>query len=146
MTRRSRKRREKQDADPPLAAMGDIAFLLIIFFILASNFAKEPPGKLELAKAPQLEILENTQVVVVIDDRDRIYMNGQEVDGAKTLELAVTELLEGVEESEKRVVQFKCDRNTSKAVFEPVIDALAKAGALIAIVGEEGDPREERRK
>ena len=56
------------------------------------------------------------------------------------LNTGVTALLDGIEEPEKRIVHFKCHHEASRNVFEPVIDSLAKAGALIAVVGEEGEP------
>ena len=125
---------------PSLASFGDIAFLLIIFFVLASDFAKEPPGKVDLAKSPELETLASAKVVVVIDKEDRVYLNGQEVYDPDSVEAAVLVKYENVTESSKRIVQFKCHRAATKATFEPIVGAIAKAGALIAVLGEEGDP------
>jgi biopolymer transport protein ExbD len=123
-----------------LASFGDIAFQLVIFFILSSTFAKEPQGKLELPKSPTLEILGEAEVFVLIDQDGQLWLNQYEVDTPKEIELGVTALLDGIEEPDKRIVHFKCHHEANRNVFEPVIDSLAKAGAMIAIVGEEGVP------
>ena len=141
MSRNRRKTRHNRAAiRPPLAAMGDIAFLLIIFFILASSFAKEPPAKLDLALSQKLDVLGSAKALVVIDKDNAIYFNSHEVDGVETIENSVMEIYKDVEEAELRIVHFKCHRDATKKIFEPVIDAIAKAGAMIAVVGEEGDP------
>ena len=121
-----------------LASFGDIAFQLVIFFVLLSTFAKEPRGKLELPKSPQLEVLAEAEVFVVIDDENKLWLNQYEVETPKEIEIGVQALLQGVEDPERRIVHFKCDHAATRNIFEPVIDSLAKAGALIAVVGEEG--------
>ena len=121
-----------------LASFGDIAFQLVIFFILASTFAKEPQGKLELPKSPVLDVLGEAEVFVLIDQDNQLWLNQYEVDTPKEIEIGVQALLDGIEEPEKRIVHFKCHHTAGRNVFEPVIDSLAKAGALIAVVGEEG--------
>ncbi len=158
-----RKRRNRYEVNTQFASFGDIAIQLVIFFILASHFAKEPSADLQLAKSEELKTLDTPKVLVVIDDRNRIYLNTEEVANAKAVENFLTSLFEqqeaenpepnrptgdggdeGTDAAEPglndRVVHFKCHRGAQKYVYEPVIDAIAKAGALIAVVGEEGDP------
>ena len=59
--RKSRKK-ERKPIPVPLTSMGDIAFLLIIFFMLASDFIKEPNLKVE---PPRSEHVKKTEVAVV---------------------------------------------------------------------------------
>ena len=49
------RRRKKPSLVLPLSSMGDIAFLLIIFFMLASNFMKTNKVELEKPLSPDLE-------------------------------------------------------------------------------------------
>ena len=49
------RKRKKPSLVLPLSSMGDIAFLLIIFFMLASNFMKTANVDLEEAHAADLE-------------------------------------------------------------------------------------------
>ena len=118
--------------------MGDIAFLLIIFFLLLSEFAKDKDLPIDL---PTSEQVQKTEAVVAarvaIDPEGVIYFDGDRVDNAKDVEWGVRALLSKTVADEQRHVQFKCDANLSKETFEPVLKAIAEAGGIIEAVGEE---------
>ena len=134
--RRQRKRgRFRKRVGAPLTSMGDIAFLLIIFFLLCSNFAKDP-ANLDPPKAVDLEQIEQSRVSVALDKNGDIYLNGSKVQDRDELESGVRALLEDVDSREERIVQFKCHNEITRAQFEPVLDAIASAGGLLAAVGE----------
>ena len=61
------RRRKKPSLVLPLSSMGDIAFLLIIFFMLASNFMKTSNVELEKPDAPSLEQQEPPKCSVLLD-------------------------------------------------------------------------------
>lgn len=115
--------------------MGDIAFLLIIFFMVCSRFAQEKV-KVQPPKALDADEMKENQVSVTIDEDGRIYFQGREVPGAETVEWGVRSLVEGKTKQQARMVMFRCDRSISKHVFEPVIEAIAKGGGLIAAIGD----------
>ena len=140
---RLRRRQRRLGVIVPLASMGDIAFLLIIFFIIASNFTKDPPVEMELARSMQVDTLAQARVLVVIDEEQRLWVNGEPRDSAEQIEWEVLALLEGRDEPEQRIVHLKVDRRAPKSVYEPVIAAIAKAGGMLAAVGEEGEARNE---
>ena len=132
---RKKKRRKVQ---VPVASMGDIAFLLIIFFLLLSEFAKDKDLPIDL---PASEQVKKTEAVVAariaIDSEGVIYFDGDRVDSAKDVEWGVRALLSKTVADEQRHVQFKCDASLSKETFEPVLKAIAEAGGIIEAVGEE---------
>ncbi|MDX1681577.1 MAG: biopolymer transporter ExbD [Phycisphaeraceae bacterium] len=130
---RRRRRRRRKPIAVPVASMGDIAFLLIIFFMVCSNFAKEKP--VELPTAPAIDRLDRTQISVQINEHGTIFINGQAVPDADAVEWGVGSLVtkRGLEDP---IVYFKCDRSVSRATFEPVLDALAAAGVKVASVGQ----------
>ncbi|MDP6523082.1 MAG: biopolymer transporter ExbD [Kiritimatiellia bacterium] len=138
-----KKRRKKKTAIiVPVASMGDIAFLLIIFFMVASNLARDrrnikPPRSVDAEK------LKQTQVTVSVDILGKIYLQGRELSSASEVESGVRELLANRTTKEQKTVIFKCDRKIKRDTFEPVIEAIAKAGGLLAAVGEKGEPVEE---
>lgn len=138
-----KKRRKKKAAIiVPVASMGDIAFLLIIFFMVASNLARDrqnikPPRSIDADK------LKQTQVTVSVDVLGKFYLQGREVTSADEVESGVRALLENRTTREQKTVIFKCDRSIKRDRFEPVIEAIAKAGGLLAAVGEKGEPVEE---
>lgn len=132
-----RRRRQKRDVIIPVASMGDIAFLLIIFFMVCSNFVKESAIKLEPPKAQDLETIKEVSVSVAISRDGKIFLNGQEIPDSQAVEWGVAALIKDKATVEGRTVRFKCDREIDKRVFEPVIEAIAKAGARITAIGKE---------
>ena len=120
----------------PLASMGDIAFLLTIFFILTSNFAKDDTRKIKPPSARELAQMENQKVSVSIDADGGIFFNGRPVASPATVEAGVAGFLVGKKETKDRMLVFRCDKGVDKKVFEPVLAAISKAGGVIAAVGE----------
>ena len=124
----------------PLASMGDIAFLLTIFFILTSNFAKDDTRKIKPPNARELAQLENQNVSVSIDADGGMFFNGRPVAAPATIEAGVAGFLAGKKDPQDRLVVFRCDKGVDKKVFEPVLAAISKAGGVIAAVGEASGP------
>jgi biopolymer transport protein ExbD len=120
----------------PLASMGDIAFLLTIFFILTSNFAKDDTRKIKPPNARELAQLENQNVSVSIDADGGVFFNGRPVASPATIEAGVAGFLAGKKEPKDRMVVFRCDQGVDKKVFEPVLAAISKGGGVIAAVGQ----------
>lgn len=119
----------------PIASMGDIAFLLIIFFMLASNFIKEAHVDLKEATSPDIDSLEEVKVSVSVDKEGQTWLQGKPCP-VDALEGGVSVLLK---ESEKKTVMLKVDRELKQEVYGPVLMALSKAGAEIALIGIKGD-------
>ena len=134
-----RSRRKKRKAIPvPIASMGDIAFLLIIFFLVCSEVSKEKSNlQVELPLSQYVEKVK-AQVVarVAVDETGVIYFDGTQVDSAKDVEWGVRALLTNTVSDDQRHVQFKCDSSLPKEVFEPVLKAIAASGGIIEAVGE----------
>ena len=116
----------------PIASMGDIAFLLIIFFLLTSNFIKEKHVKIEQAAAPDIEELEQASVSVTIDGEGEVWLQGSPCP-VEILRVGVEALLEGKPD---RLVMLKVDKSVPQESFGNVILELSKAGAELALVGE----------
>ena len=120
----------------PLASMGDIAFLLTIFFILTSNFAKDDTRNIKPPTARELAQIENQNVSVSIDADGGIFFNGRPVASPATIEAGVAGFLAGKKDPKDRMVVFRCDKGVDKKVFEPVLAAISKGGGVITAVGE----------
>lgn len=134
-----RSRKKKRKTIPiPVASMGDIAFLLIIFFLVCSESIKDKsnlPVELptsEHVKKPGVSVI----AYVVIDENGELYFDGQRVDSPKDIEWGVRALLTNSVSDDQRHVQLKCDKSQSKEVFQPVLQAIAEAGGIIEAVGE----------
>lgn len=134
-----KRRKKKRKTIPiPVASMGDIAFLLIIFFLVCSEASKDN-SKLKI-DPPISEHVEKTKAVVVarvdIDENGQVYFDGAAVDGAKAVEGELRFLLTNTVADEQRHVQFRCDKTQPREIFEPVLQAIAAAGGIIEAVGE----------
>ena len=132
---RQRRRKARVGVSVPVASMGDIAFLLIAFFVLASQFAKDLP--VELAESIDIEVLQDIPPVsVVVDNEQRIYVDGEEVEG-DGLEAIVVGKVQAIQPEAARRILFKSDKVNQHADLEPIYEALAKAGVPIALGGAE---------
>jgi len=135
---RQRRRRRRAKFLVPTTSMGDIAFLLIIFFILCST--KKMGNTVTPPVSTGLENLPKPTIYVAIDKDNQIWLDTNEVDSPAEIESGVADRLARLDPNappESRMVVFECDRTVSKEVFEPVIEAIAKTGAVIAAVGTE---------
>ncbi len=133
--RQSKKRRK---VAVPIASMGDIAFLLIIFFMVCSEISKDRPKPMTL---PWSEFVEKEEVNVVarvqIDEDGQIWLDGYQYDSPKDIEWGVRALTANTTDDEERKVQFSCDANLPKEQFEPVLEAIAAGGGILMAVGED---------
>lgn len=134
-----RRRKKKRKTIPiPVASMGDIAFLLIIFFLVCSEASKDN-SKLKL-EPPVSEHVKKTKVTVVarvdIDENGQIYLDGAQVEGAKAVEGGVRNAVANTVSDEQRHVQLRCDKSQPREIFQPVLQAIAEAGGIIEAVGE----------
>ncbi|MBI1337216.1 MAG: hypothetical protein GC164_09675 [Phycisphaera sp.] len=135
---RKRGRKKRKPVPIPVASMGDIAFLLIIFFMLLSDFAKDRDLPIELPRSQEVQKTKATVAArVAIDENATVYLDGERVGGAKDVEWGVRALLARTVTDDQRHVQFKCDSKLSREKFEPVLKAIAEAGGVIEAVGEQ---------
>jgi len=134
--RRGLKRKKRRVASVPVASMGDIAFLLIIFFILLSDFNKDKTLDMVLPFSKKVEKVDDRIVARVDIDRNGvIYLDGIQVRDDKDVLARVETLLEKTISDDQRHVQFKCDASQSRDVYAPVLQAIAEAGGIIEAVG-----------
>ncbi len=121
----------------PIASMGDIAFLLIIFFIVVSQQARDPYVQVETPISGDIEQLEKQYPVVVsLTEEGAIYLNRTRVEDAEAIEWGVRAIIDQAENDTQRTVLFKCDKQVQQSQFMPVWQALIESGARIAAVGQ----------
>lgn len=141
MSRRVPQRKKRKAIPVPIASMGDIAFLLIIFFLVCSEVSKDKANlQVTLPFSEHVEKVK-AQVVarVAVDENGEIYFDGARVENAKEVEAEVRSVLVDTVSDDQRHVQFKCDSSLTKEVFEPVLKAIAAAGGIIEAVGEKNE-------
>ena len=136
---RHKLRSKQKDVAVPVASMGDIAFLLIIFFMLCSTFTKESSLDLQKPSAKDLGKVAEASISLMVTKEGKVYLNGVQLPAGEpeAVEYGIMALIKDKKTPDGRTVMFKCDRDIGKDVFEPLIAAAAKAGARITAVGEE---------
>jgi biopolymer transport protein ExbD len=123
------------EASVPSMAMGDIAFLLLIFFVILAKAQDDSHLRWEPAADEELEQAKNYKASVVIDVKNKTYLNGRPIAQAQ-LAGAIGDLL-GDAEPSKRTVLLKVHKDATVLQFEPVIEAVSKSGGEIHHVLEQ---------
>jgi biopolymer transport protein ExbD len=127
------KRRPHLDPTVPTASMGDIAFLLIIFFILTTSFAKEKQVKLKNPVSRDIYAMKEPPVFVSVDKDGAVWCQGRRC-SAEALE---EEVKTAVASRAEKLVKLRVDRGVRQEQYGPVFMALSRAGVEIALVGQQ---------
>ena len=122
-------------AEVPSTAMGDIAFNLLIFFVILARANDDSFLNWQPARAKNLEAAGYAKVSVLIDGDSKLYLNGRQV-GMAQLSAQIGELL-GDAPAGQRTVLLKIHREAQALYFEPVIEAVSEAGGDLVHVLEE---------
>jgi biopolymer transport protein ExbD len=135
--KRAPQRKKRKPIPVPIASMGDIAFLLIIFFMVTSEAAKNPNVTLTPPLSEFVITNEATLAArISIDEAGQLYFDGVLVDGPKGIEWGVRAVINDATSDDQRRVLFSCHESLPKETFEPVLKAIAEAGGIIEAVGE----------
>ena len=122
-------KRQKLSPGVPAVAMADIAFNLVLFFIMMAKTQDDSHLIWHPASAAQLQSAGNSRCSVVIDQNNKLYFNGAEISETRLKDVIEHEL--GSDPAGKRVVVLKIDKAAAAARFEPVIEAVSQAGGEI---------------
>ena len=115
----------------PVASMGDIAFLLIIFFMVCSRFAKDPGVDINAPTTLDVTKLDDYPIVVLIDKENNLFFQGepsqreQKVDSVFEIE-ALDHFLWFYQQREDTASDRIVRRENSLTAFEVFIVGKAK--------------------
>lgn len=118
-------KRRKYTSEISTASMADIAFLLIIFFIVITKFGTDKGIDLTLPPEGSIkEIPKNNIMSITMDDAGAVILDGKAVILGQ-----VQSLVKSIAESNDRlVVTVKTTRKTPYRNFIAVMDQLKEAG------------------
>jgi biopolymer transport protein ExbD len=132
------RRKEKREPEIPTDSVSDIAFLLIIFFILTTTLAKLTGFTAELPSAdaaqqtaPKTEA--KTPSVQLADGKT--FFNGQELT-LPALRERLLDLRLGTKQGEERVVMLEASGKVDWQAYFETMAAISGAGGVVAIVEE----------
>ena len=119
------KPRERIKVQVPLTSLIDIVFLLLIYFLLTTNFMVEEGIKIKLpqarAAAPQTEEV----ITVYVDKQGRTFLGSEEVSFDKLFD-RVKEMIGG---QENKLVVIRADRGVILNKVVKVMDVAKASGA-----------------
>lgn len=119
----------------PTASMSDIAFLLIIFFMLTTVFRKEVGLKVILPKAKKTERLLKSKNVsnIYIDKQNRVSVEDHLVDPQRITLIFKTKIIE----NPALIAQLKVDKRARYGPVNDVLEALREARAFWVVFATE---------
>ena len=119
------KRRDRIKVQVPLVSLIDIVFLLLIYFLLTTNFMVDEGIKIKLpqakASAPQTE----KEITVYVDRQGRAFLGTEEV----SIAMLFDRLKEMIGDKENRLVVIRADRAVILNKAVKVMDVAKAAGA-----------------
>lgn len=131
--------RKKLTASIPAFAMGDIGFLLLIFFVILARAQDDSHIQWQPAKLGDIEMAASPLATVAIDSGFKVYLDGKET-SSDALAAGLTKVL-GDTPAGQRNVFLKVHKEARASHFEPVIAAISEAGGdLVHILEPEVTP------
>lgn len=132
--------RKKLTASIPSFAMGDIGFLLLIFFVILARAQDDSHVRWQPSKLKEVDMVAAPLASVTIDTGFKIFLDGKEI-STDTLAGSLSTIL-GDTPAGQRHVFLKVHKEAKASHFEPVIAAISEAGGdLVHILEpEESNP------
>jgi biopolymer transport protein ExbD len=124
--------RRQLTASVPTFAMGDIAFLLLIFFVILARAQDDSHVQWQPAKLKDVKLAAAPRASVTIDTGFKTYLDG-----------ALSAIL-GDAPAGQRHVFLKVHREAKASHFEPVIAAISEAGGDLIHILEPEEPAPNR--
>lgn len=135
-----RKRGNRVPPEIPTSSMADIAFLLIVFFLVSTTMNQDKGLSLHLppvAETKEVRQKNICNVWISVDDRIAFFEN----DALTAVDLSNlrTSIQQRLAANENLIVSLKADRQSTYRMFVDVLDELKLAGATrISIAEPEG--------
>ena len=130
--------RRQFSASIPTFAMGDIGFLLLIFFVILARVQNDSHIQWTPAHSEEIAPAAAARASVAIDSGRKVYLDGRET-SVDSLATALEAILGDSPEGSRRI-HLKVDRDTPAATFEPVIEAISSAGGELTHILETKNP------
>ena len=135
--RKSFKKRQLGDADIPVASFSDLAFLLIIFFILTTTLQKVTGFKAAIPSGTQGQAPQQEKTTTIALHEDQISLNDEKVSLAELRQRIRNMDLRSKTDNAK-IVMLTATGKVKYQTFYETMSTISAAGGVIAIVREEG--------
>jgi biopolymer transport protein ExbD len=130
-----RKKRPRYQMQAPLTSLIDIVFMLLIYFLLTTNFMVDEGIKIKLPKAKAAAPQTQQEITVYVDQEGRTYLADKLVPRDKLFK-RLKEMIGGQQD---RLVVVKADRSVVLNKAVRVMDLAKAAGAARLCLATEKD-------
>ncbi|MFH1981212.1 MAG: biopolymer transporter ExbD [Pseudomonadota bacterium] len=120
-----RKKRTPYGVQPPLTSLIDIVFLLLVYFLLTTNFIVEEGIDVKLPNADAAKPQTRQEITVFVDAAGRTFLENHEI----ALDALFRRIREMVAGDVDRLVVIKADRTVVLDKAVRVMDVAKAAGA-----------------
>lgn len=121
--------RKRQDAVIPTASMADVAFLLIIFFLVTFQIEVDKTQVSLPATGIRLEVPEKSAYISITEDGTVRVSTGEEISQIVPMADVVSFASSTVARDPERAFVLKADRDTPYKLVDQVVDALKQSKA-----------------
>jgi biopolymer transport protein ExbD len=130
-------RRTKLRTQINIAPLIDVVFLLLIFFMLSSQFIARSGIRVSLPRASTAESHPGEETIVSITEDGSLYLNGKDV----TLEDLLDKLKAEVAESEEKTLIISADEKIDLGLAVKVMDIAREANVQGLVISTEMEQR-----
>ncbi len=130
------RRQTKLLVEPPAVATGDIAFNLIVFFLVCASVEPEQGRAQVIPRAEKESRQQQTKHLEVDLTRTAVFLNGNPLTVAQ-FEKQIRGSLADKAREEDRIVGIKCKPDVPYAHWMNVSGAIEQAGGIVTLVREE---------
>ena len=131
------RRRSRLLVEPPAHATGDIAFNLIVFFLVCASVQPESGRKQEIPRAdPKEEKSQQSENIEVSLTRTTVAINGAPV-RLENFQEQLLSLLRGKRNAAERIVVVKSKPETPYEFWIQITDVIEQSGGFVTLLLEE---------
>lgn len=133
-------KKKKREHEIPTSSMADIAFLLLIFFLVTTTMDTDKGIPMILPeRGGELKINPKNIAKILINESGDVLFDNEIVDDAVLRELVTTRLKErgyDVDGKPKLIVSIKTDRDTEYDRYITILDIVKESGATKISIAE----------
>ena len=119
------KKKPRYKIQVPLTSLIDIVFLLLVYFLLTTNFMVDEGIKIKLPQAQAAAPQTQQEITIYVDKEGRSFLMNQEI----SLDQLFKRLKEMIGDQKDRLVVIKADRSVILNKAVNVMDVAKSAGA-----------------
>ncbi|MEI6858718.1 MAG: biopolymer transporter ExbD [Shewanella sp.] len=125
--------RQEREAEIDMTPMLDVVFILLIFFIVSTNFVQQTSVEVKLPQVSSAEQVGGSPVVVTLDTTGRLYFEGKELD----IYYLEGKLQQVASQSPNAKLLIIADTDCPTGVTIKVLDIAKRAGISFSSVASE---------